>query len=46
MEGFKLKNRVLPLSSSVEAGLVLSIIDELRTNLALEIDPAPPLTVQ
>jgi hypothetical protein len=41
MEGFKLKNRVLPISSSTEAGLVLSIIDELRTNLALEIDPAP-----
>jgi hypothetical protein len=41
MEGFKLKNRVLPISSSTEAELVLSIIDELRTNLALEIDPAP-----
>jgi hypothetical protein len=41
MDGPNLAATVRPTTSGKEATVVLTLIDELRTGLGLEIDPSP-----
>jgi hypothetical protein len=43
MGGFHLVTKVKPISSDMEAKIILTIIEELRSQLALDLDPSPIL---